>query len=167
MKTLITWLLVMNFFVVFGQANEELDKRNGFKDIKLLSKIDQYDNLEIDKQLDPEHFIGQYKRTRSSYPSIGEIEVKDLTLLTYKGIVYQINIVTAKNPQLYKGLVKAFGKAQHSVRYQKYFWEGKNVKLTFESIASNKLQLIYYAKGIKKIMKSDKIKKIEQLATEF
>jgi len=167
MKTILLVLFVGLTVLVYGQKNNELDNRNGFKNIKLLSKVDSYKGLVFDKVIDEKKSIHQYKRLKSAFPSIGEIDIKDLTLLTYKDLIYQINITTTKDPQLFKGLEKAFGKAQHSVRYQKYFWEGDQVKLTFESIASNKLQLTYHAKGIKAIMKSDKQKKIDRLSTEF
>lgn len=167
MKYACLLIIFIGAIPLYAQKNTELDARNGFKDIKLLTDIGHYKGLTLDKHLDESVGIDQYERKKNNYMFIGEIPIKNLSALTYKGKIYQINIVTPKTPDLFKGLEKAFGKARHSVRYQKYFWEGDQVKLTFESISTNRLQLVYYAKGIKAMMKADKKKKIESLSSEF
>ena len=62
---------------------------------------------------------------------------------------------------------KAFGKATHSVKDNLYHWNTGKVSLTFGSVAKKKVQLVYYAHGIKAIMKADANQKIEDLSTEF
>ena len=159
------FLLISSFS--FAQKNTELDKRNGFKDIKLLSKATDVKTLAYAHDLKGEHFHAVYKPVNGAYTHIGEVTIKEMKILTYKDLIYQITVTTDKDPQLYKGLEKAFGKARHSVVDNYYYWQGQNVRLSFLSSGKKKVQFTYYALGIKKLIKADAIKKVEDLSSEF
>lgn len=150
-----------------AQPNVELDHRNGFKDIKLLSKATELKTLQLAGNIKGREFHSIYKAVNGAYGSVGDIAVKDLEVLTYKDLIYEIRVTADKDPQLFKGLEKAFGQARHSVVENKYYWQGDAVKLTFESIGKRKVQFVYHAFGIKAIIKEDKAKKVEDLSSEF
>ena len=153
--------------IVQAQSNAELDERNGFKDIKLLSKASELKTLQFSGNVKGEEFQSIYKPVNGAYSSIGEIAIRDLEVFTYKDLIYEIKVTTDKDPQLFKGLEKAFGNAKHSVVENKYYWQGEEVKLSFESVAKRKVQLVYHAFDIKDIIKQDATKKVEDLSSEF
>ena len=78
-------LLVFCFTLFFSglvgaQSVEELDRRNGFKDIKMTSQITDYEGLEFKKEIDSDIFpkVYQYVRKKGFYDTIGGIKVFDL-----------------------------------------------------------------------------------------
>ena len=118
-------------------------------------------------ELKGEPFHAVYKPVSGAYATIGEVSIKDIEILTYKDLIYEIKVTTDKDPQLFKGLEKAFGKARHSVVDNYYYWQGEAVKLSFQSAGKKKIQFTYYASGIQDIIKKDAEKKVEDLSTEF
>ena len=167
MRLLLLVLFFAGSFAVQSQSARELDARNGFKDIKLLTNVNDISSLEFAGNNKSEENQAYYKPKSGQYTSIGEVPIKSLKVLTYDNLIYEIEITCAKDPQLFRGLEKAFGKATHSVKDNLYHWNTSQVSLTFGSVGKKKVQLVYYAYGIKAIMKSDANKKIEDLSTEF
>ncbi|MCB0497957.1 MAG: hypothetical protein KDC79_17595 [Cyclobacteriaceae bacterium] len=166
MKILYTLLLLVGSVSVFAQ-NNELDERNGFKNIKLLSKATDYLELKFDKP-QAEQYKAIYVRKVGYMESIGEIQIKDLKVYTYKDLIYQIDVVTNKEPELFKGLEAAFGKAKFSVVGNEYFWQGNKVKLTFSSMKGGKKVIMSYSTPeIKDIIKQDEQAEIKQLSEDF
>src|SRR5690606_30737226 len=110
-------LLLATFFYalsVSGQNIEELERRNGFKDIRLGMPID---SVKGEKKLRQE-FLEQgefaaslYSVSAPDYEQIGEISVRKIEVRTYKGIIYQINVITEKDPRLMKALESVYGRA--------------------------------------------------------
>ena len=166
MKIVVTILLLVGSFSMYAQ-NNELDERNGFKNIKLLSKATDYPELKFEKQ-QAEQFKALYVRKPGYMESIGEIQIRDLKVYTYKDLIYQIDIITNKEPELFKGLEAAFGKAKFSVVGNEYLWQGNKVKLTFSSIKGGKKTMMTYSTGeIKDIIKQDEQAEIKQLSEDF
>ncbi|MCF6361685.1 MAG: hypothetical protein L3J29_13115 [Cyclobacteriaceae bacterium] len=164
-KTVITLLLLAGVFNLQAQ-NNELDERNGFKHIKLLTKATSYPELKLDKTID--EFNSIYTRRTGHLLSIGEIPIKNMTLYTYKDLIFKIEIVTAKDPQLFKGLEQAFGKAKFSVTSNNYIWQGTNVKLSFKGSKGGKGTIMTYSSlKIKDIIKKDEEQKIKDLSNDF
>ena len=103
-RTLFTLLLLAGFLNAQAQ-NSELDERNGFKHVKILSKVTSYPELKLDKTKD--EFKSTYTRRPGYLLTIGEIQIKDFVVYTYKDLIYQIDITTAKDSNLFKGLEQA------------------------------------------------------------
>ncbi len=160
------------FILVISSANlqaqnPELDKRNGFKNIKLLSKATDYSELKFDKDQEEEN-KAIYTRTSGSLQQIGDIPIKELNVYTYKDIIYRIEVATGKNTQLFKGLEKAYGKSKFAVVTNVYVWKGEKVALTFGSEKGGKrIVMNYTTPEIKKIIKRDKEQKIKDLSDDF
>ncbi|MEN8123427.1 MAG: hypothetical protein ABFS35_24030, partial [Bacteroidota bacterium] len=167
MRTFLIFLFTVLGFIGYAQSEKELDKRNGFKDIKLLSDITTYDGLEYTKPLknNPGHSI--YKAKKGNYESIGDIDIYNLVVYAYKNQVYQINITTKKEEKLFRSLEKAFGKVNTSLITPNPYWDGENVRLIYIVIGSKKITLSYQSKKIRQIIASDKKKAVENLTTEF
>ena len=151
----------------YGQNSHELDKRNGFKDIKLLANVSTYPGLEFSKEIKekPEHAI--YINKKGNYENIGEVKISKLIIYTYRNLIYEIEVITDKNEKLYRSLEKAYGKIKYSVGSQVSYWEGNNVRLNYRSESAKRIKLSYHAKGINKIIATDKKKAVDSLATEF
>ena len=154
---------------ILAQSLEELDKRNGFKDIKLASKVDQYEGLAYKAERSDKDFeqLSVYTKKKGYYESIGPIKIHEVKVLAYKGEVYKIKIITEKNPKLYAGLKKAFGTPTFSAREDNYYWAAKNTSLTFGDNAKTKLELIYTSYVIKRRIKEGKKEEIEYISEDF
>ncbi len=173
MKNIIYFIL----FLVFGclannslaQSVEELDKRNGFKDIKMATEVHQYQGLEYKEEIEDKLFkqLSVYTKKKGYYESIGSIKIYDVEVLAYNGEVYKIKVVTEKNPKLYGGLKKAFGEPTFSPRGDNYYWSTDKINLTFGNSAKTKLELIYTSHVMRKRLKKDKEEEIEDISEDF
>ena len=154
---------------LFSQSVLELDKRNGFKDIKMVSDVTQYEGLEYDGDIEDEKFktLSVYKSKKGFYESIGPVVVHEVEVLAYKGEVYKIHVITEKDPKLYHGLKKAFGKVTHSPRSNNYYWATDNLVLIYESYSKNKLRLIYQSYIIEAKLKQEKKDEIDSISEDF
>lgn len=166
MRTLLLISILIGSFNLLAQ-NQELDDRNGFKNIKLLSKATDYSELKFSKDQE-EEFKAIYTRTSGSLQYIGDIQIKELNVYTYNDIIYRIEVATGKNTQLFKGLEKAYGKSKFAVVTNVYVWKGDKVALTFASEKGGKRVVMNYTTPeIKEIIKEDKEKKIQALSDDF
>ena len=154
---------------IFAQAqnSQELDRRNGFKDIKLLTDISTLEGLDYWKaqKNKPKHDL--YRNTKDAYGTIGNVQVFKITVHTYRNLAYQIEVIAAKDENLFRSLEKAFGKIKFSQGSQVSYWAGENVRLTYESVNASKIKLTYSANGINQIIASDKKKAVDSLSSEF
>jgi len=167
MRVFIFFFLISLSFTALGQNSEELDRRNGFKDIKLLSDISEMEGLEYWKaqKNQPKHDL--YRNVKGAYTSIGEVRVYKVTVYTYRNLAYKIEIIAEKNEKLFRSLEKAFGKIKYSMGSQISYWAGEEVRLNYESVGSSKIKLTYSAHGINQIIASDKKKAVDSLSDEF
>lgn len=154
----------------FGQNIEELERRNGFKDLRLGMHID---SVKGEKKLRQE-FLEQgefnaslYTVSAPEYERIGEISVKKIEARTYKGLVYQINVITDKDPRLMKALESVYGRAVYDLKGDTYFWKGNTLSLKFRSYSRNQLEMIYSSYVVFQMMKDDKARKVEDIADDF
>ena len=164
-------LVTISFaFVAAGQDIAELERRNGFKDLKLGMHID---SVKGEKKLKkefkeqgefPSHL---YSVAGADYESIGEISVKKVEVKTYKDLVYQIDVVTDKDPRLMKALESVYGIADYDIKRETYFWKGETLILKFQSYSRNQLAMVYSSYQILQRMKEDKGKKVEDIADDF
>jgi hypothetical protein len=166
--------LLLTFIVSFGwsqppqEKSMELQKRNGFKTIKLAQHVDSVKGTSFKKEFkEKEEFPAKlYSVMHDDYNMIGEVKVDAIAIKTYKDLVYEIEVTTLKDLRLMKGMELAFGKATYNVRTKAYHWGADSLSLTF--IGNKKTQtLIYRSYPVFRRMYIDKGKKIEDIAEGF
>jgi hypothetical protein len=159
------------FLLNIAQSQDlaELDRRNGFKDLKLGSPIDSVRGAAFKKDVKEknEFPVKLYEVENNEYKSIGEVKVKKVEVKTYKDLVYEITVITQKDQRLMKGMEKSFGKPAYMTPTDTYNWNTKSLSLTFRDHSKNELRLTYRCYPILKMMRVDKGKKIEDIATDF
>jgi len=167
-KLIIPIILVVSIRC-FSQDISELDKRNGFKDIKLGSAIDSVTGYKLQKEFKEkdEYPAKLYSIDNPEYEKIGEVKVNKVELKTYKDLIYEIKVVANKDSRLMKALESLYGKADYDVKNDTYFWKTENLILKFQSEGKNKLMLLYISYGLHRMMKEDKDKKVDDIANDF
>ena len=153
----------------FGQDLAELDKRNGFKDLRLGTYIDSVKGFKLLKEFKErnQYPAKSFAVDNPNYESIGEVKVNNVELKTYKDLIYEIRVVTSKDPRLMKALESLYGKADYDMKNDTYFWKTDNIILKFKSEGKHKLELLYISPIIHKSMKDDKDKKVDDIADDF
>lgn len=161
-------LLIIINLPLSGQTVSELDRRNGYKTIRLGNPIDSVKGAEFKKDfLELKKYPAKIYETRhADYLSIGEVVVKKVQVKTYKNLVYEINVFLPKDQRIMQGLEKSYGHATYSVRLHAYYWNAENLSLVFKG-DKKKIQLTYKSAPIIKMMNDDKNKKVDQVAQEF
>jgi len=166
-------LLLLGVVICFtagGQDIAELERRNGFKDLKLGLSID---SVKGEKKLKKEfkeqdQFPAKlYSISNPDYERIGEVGVNRVDVKTYNDFVYQIHVVTEKDPRLMKALESIYGQAAYDMKRETYFWKGNTLILKFRSLSRNQLEMIFTSYEIIRMMKDDKGKKVEAIADDF
>lgn len=167
MKIILFFVLSCIAISGFGQETE-LDRRNGFKDIKMASPIDSIKGATFKKDSKHNgHPIKIYTIEHPDYATIGEVKINQIEAKTYKGFIYQLIVITEKDSRLMKGLESALGKPIYNVRDESYNWPGQNVGLKFRSYSKNQLSLDYGSAIVIKMMQEDKKQKIKDIANDF
>lgn len=153
----------------FGQDLSELEKRNGFKDIKLGLPIDSVKGFKLKKEFKErdEYPAKLYEVEHTDYEKIGEVKVHKIELKTYKDLIYEINVITAKDERLMKALESLYGKSDYDMKNETYFWKTDNLILKFKSEGKNRLQMLYVSYEVHKMMREDKEKKVDDIANDF
>lgn len=167
-------ILLLSFLLIvtpgFSQDElTELDRRNGFKDIKMTYPIDSVRGAKFKKDITEtgNHPAKIFEVSDPSYMTIGEVSVNRIEVKTYKNQIYEIRVITEKDTRLMKAMETALGKPVYDVRNDTYTWTGKNLKLTFKPASKTKLELLYTSYVVHKLMKEDKKKKIDDIADDF
>ena len=147
----------------------ELDKRNGFKNIKMTMHIDSVPGAIFKKDIKEKghHPARLYEVVHPDNATIGEVVVNKIEVKTYKGLIYEISVITAKDPRFMKGMEGALGKPIYDVRNESYTWLGKNLTLKFRQASKNSLELLYASGLVRQMMEDDNKKKIEDIADDF
>ena len=153
----------------YSQDLAELDRRNGFKDIRLGAVIDSMQGYKLQKEFKEhdEYPAKLYTIENPAYESVGEVKVHKVELKTYKDAIYEIRVLASKDPRLMKALESLYGKADYDMKNDTYFWKTDSIVLKFHSEGKNRLELLYISPGIHKSMKEDKNKKVDDIANDF
>lgn len=166
-------LLLTSFAVALTAAAQdiaELERRNGFKDLKLGMHIDSVKGEKKFKKdfLEQDEFPARlYAVEHADYLRIGEVPVNKVELKTYKDLVYHIHVVTHKDPRLMKALESIYGGSEYDLKKETYFWKGHTLILKFKSHSRNQLEMTFTSYNILQKMKDDKGKKVEDIADDF
>lgn len=164
---------VILFLIISGnlpaQSSEELDRRNGFKDIKMASNVNAYEGLEYKKDIEDRVFpeAKLYTAKKGYYESIGGLKIFDLEVKVYKDSIFEIKVITEKDPNLYKGLKKAFGEPEFAYRSNKYYWQSDRLKLLYGSHSNNKIEMVYWSYEMNKKLKAEKKQVVEEIVDDF
>lgn len=152
-----------------AQNSAELEKRNGFKDIKLGNPVDSIKGAVFKSEsTNKEGQLSKiYQVDNPAYKNIGDIIVENVELTTYKGLIYIIKVLTVKDTRLMKGMELALGKSEWDLRNEQYFWKSENLILTFKAVEKDKIELTYTSFPVLKKMKDDKKKEVENIADDF
>lgn len=155
--------------LVLGQSTAELERRNGFKSIKLGIPIDSVAGADFkrDSKEKKEFPVKVYEVENPELEKIGEVKVHKVEVKTYKDSVFEIQVTTDKDIRLMKGLEKAFGEPKYNPVTDTYNWLASSLSLTFKDIAKNKILLTYRCLPLIRQMQIDKGKKIEEISTDF
>lgn len=163
-------IILATCFSATSQDIAELERRNGFKDLKLGIPLD---SVKGEKKLKKEfkeqgEFLSRlYGVEHPDYKKIGEVGVNRVEIKTYNDLVYQIHVVTDKDPRLMKALESIYGTADYDIKKETYFWKGNTLVLKFRSLSRNQLEMTFSSYLILKMMKQDKGKKVEDIADDF
>jgi hypothetical protein len=163
-------LLTLAHLTIKAQDIAELERRNGFKDLKLGMAIDSVQGeIKLKKEFkERNEFPAKlYSFDNPAYVKIGEIPVSKIEFKTYKDLIYQINVVTDKDTRLMKALESVYGLADYDMKKETYFWKGQTLILKFRSYSRSQLEMVYTSYRILGLMKEDKGKKVEDIAEDF
>jgi hypothetical protein len=69
-----------------------------------------------------------YETKHPDYMLIGDVPVKKISIKAYKDLIYEIDVTTAKDPKVMRGLEKSYGKATYSIRIESYYWKADELK---------------------------------------
>lgn len=168
MKFLTFLIAVTLSYFLNAQDIRELESRNGFKDIKLGAHIDSIPGAIFKKDIiERKEFEAKiYETEHPEFMIIGTVTVKKIILKTYKGLIYEIDVTTAKDPNVMRGLEKSFGKSIYSIRTESYYWKATSLSLVYKG-HHKEIKLTYRSVPVINLMYTDKGKKIEQVADDF
>jgi hypothetical protein len=124
-KNLLILLLILFGGVASGQGLTELEKRYGFKDIRLESIADSVKGVKVVKEFkEKEEFPAKlYTVEHEDYAKIGEVKVREIELKSYKDQIYEITVKTDKDVRLMKALESLYGRAEYDQKNETYFWK--------------------------------------------
>ena len=167
MKPIITLVLLSISLTVTAQDLAELERRNGFKDLKLGMSIDSVHgaNFKKDTKEKNEFPVKLYTVDNPEYKNIGEVKVKSIELKTYKDLVYEIGVITDKDTRLMKGMIKSFGQPSYILTTDSYNWLTENLSLTFRDYSKNEIKLTYRSYPVIKMMLADAPRRVLQSAS--
>jgi hypothetical protein len=160
---------MLGFASAMGQDIQELDRRNGFKDIQLGQTVDSIPGVKLLKEFkERDEFPARlYSVKDQAYERIGEVKVHKIELKTYSDMIYEIRVVAAKDPRLMKALESLYGKSEYDIKNDTYFWKTDNLILKFQTEGRNKLTMLYISYNLHERMKEDKGKKVDAIADDF
>ncbi len=166
-KIILPFVFALN--IAFAQDTTELEKRNGFKDIKLGISIDSIKGAKLRKEFKEkgEFPAKLFDVENPAYEKIGEVSVKSVDLKTYKNLIYEIHVVVDKDVRVMKALESLYGKSEYDMKGEIYFWKTPNLVLKFGSHGKHHLELTYISFLAHRTMKEDKGKKVDDIAEDF
>jgi hypothetical protein len=170
MKSILAGIFVLGVSVLLAQENPELDKRNGFKDIRLGMSVDTVKGARLKKEFTERGNVYPsqlYDVDDPKYAAIGEVKVRKIEVTSYRNCIYIISVIAEKDPRLMKALENIYGLATYDAKNNRYFWKSDSLILTYESRTKKQLMLEYRSLLVPKVMQKDREKKIDNIADDF
>lgn len=152
-----------------AQISNELERRNGFKDVKLGMVVDSVKGVKLKKEfMERDEFNAKlYSIDNPDYEKIGDVSVNRVEVKAYQDQIYQIHVVADKDPRLMKALESIYGLASYDMKRETYFWKAPSLVLKFRSYSRNQLEMIYTSFVVLEQMKVDKQQKVNDIADDF
>lgn len=168
-KSLLIFIGCLYCAYAYPQNVAELEKRHGFKDIRLESLVDSVRGVKFKKEFKERNEFDAklYTVEHPEYTRIGEVKIKAIELKAYKGLIYEISVVADKDPRLMKALESLYGGSDYDLKNETYFWKTDNLVLKFRSHGKHHLEMLYTSFLIHKLMKDDKNQKVDDIANDF
>jgi hypothetical protein len=168
-RSLLLTVLSILSIPLWAQNSTELERRNGFKDIKLGMRVDSLAGLHYKKDVKvAEEFIAKlYAVENELYSRIGEVSIDKVEIVAYKDLIYEITVITPKDSRVMKALESIYGLAGYDMKRETYFWKGADIVLKFRSHSKSKLEMVYTCPSVLSRMKDDKEKKVQDIADDF
>jgi hypothetical protein len=168
-KIALMMLVTASSITGYGQNLAQLEKRNGFKDIKLGATVDSLKGVKLKKEfLEKNEFPAKlYTVDHPDYAKIGEVAIDKIEVKTYKDLIYEIIVITDKDLRMMKAMESLYGKSDYDLKRETYFWRTENIVLKFRSHSKNRLELLYIYLPVLKQMKEDKNQKVDDIANDF
>ena len=168
-KYLFVFSLYICPLIASAQVLNELERRNGFKDLKLGMAIDSVKGVKLKKEfIEREEFSAKlYTIDNPDYEKIGDVSVNRVEVKAYQDQIYQIHVVADKDPRLMKALESIYGLASYDMKRETYFWKAPSLVLKFRSYSRNQLEMIYTSFVVLQKMKIDKQQKVNDIADDF
>ncbi|MFN5168642.1 MAG: hypothetical protein ACK5DD_03400 [Cyclobacteriaceae bacterium] len=168
MKTC-TFILLLTSALAHAQSVDELNKRRGFKNIRLDFPTDSIKGLVFEKDIQERNEFSAklFRVDHPDYATIGGVKVKEIKLKSFQDQVYQIQVITAKDPRIMQGLEKAYGRSTYSIRSETYYWKGDSISLVYKAHGKHAISLIYSSSRVHRLMMKDKTRQIEEVAEDF
>ncbi len=168
-KGVLTLVIIVISTWCNAQNVSELEKRHGFKDIKLEAAIDTVLGFKFKKDIkEKDEFDAKlYGVENPDYTKIGDVKIKEIEVKAYKDLIYEIVVVADKDPRVMKALESIFGKADYDLKNETYFWKSENVILKFRQQGKHHIEMQYTSFVIHKKMKEDKQQKVDDIANDF
>jgi hypothetical protein len=169
LKGFLTCFLLSFVFLVAAQDLLELEKRHGFKNIKLESTIDTVSGFKFKKDFkEKDEFDAKlYTIDHPDYTKIGDVKIKEIEVKTYHDLIYEISVVAEKDPRLMKALESLFGKSEYDIKNETYFWKTDSLILKFKPQGKHHIEMLYISFVVQKKMKDDKAQKVDDIANDF
>lgn len=163
------FVILIATFHCLSQDISQLEKRNGFKDIKLGMIADSVKGVKFKKEIkEKDEFPAkEYSVEHPDFSSIGEVKVNRIDIKAYKDLVYEISVITAKDLRLMKALESLYGKSEYDIKSEVYFWRTNDIVLKFRPHGRGHIELLYTSYVIHKMMKADKEQKVDDIANDF
>ena len=168
-KGFLTYFLFSFVALATAQDVLELEKRHGFKNIKLESTIDTVSGFKFKKDIkEKDEFDAKlYGIDHPDYTRIGDVKIKEIEVKTYKDLIYEIRVITEMDLRLMKALESLFGKSEFDVKNETYFWKTESLILKFKPQGKHHIEMLYVSFVVQKKMKDDKAQKVDDIANDF
>ena len=168
-RFLIAAACILTYSTVRAQNSGELEKRYGFKDIRLESYADSVKGVKFKKELQEGDVYPAkaYTVEHADHAKIGDVKVKEINLKAYNDLIYEISVIVEKDVRLMKALESLFFFFLFDMKNETYFWKTENIILKFRPAGKNSLELLYTSFPMHKLMKEGKQKKVEEIANDF
>ena len=173
MKKVLFWLglvILLPTAKAGAQTIDRLDERNGFKDLILGSNVGNYPHLVFARAHEDQAGIPNgkiFSAKEGYYKQIGTVSIDDIEVTVYGDQILGISVKTSKDPNLLKGLRRAFGKESQTLGSTSFVWKTDKMSLVFRSISKSQLELYYDSIAVREAIKEDKDQKVQDIADDF
>lgn len=138
MRTFVTYTFFLLFtYLSFGQNNSFLESRNGFRNIRLGTSVDNYPEFKIKNESNTDLFkLSMNSKTTHVYKGNDTDKIKTarilfIYLIAENNIIAEIRVITEKVLNVYSTLQNAYGKPA-DMQGTKLIWRTDKIECSIE-----------------------------------